>query len=479
MDISFKSVKVSLVAAITLAVFGFGVRSVVTEGEVFIIALAFAGIFLFFCLWSKKVFVFFACCALASVNLNLVGVDPGDVLIPCLLFIGIILGHLNIHSLRFPPLLRLFFAAFVFFYVVSMAINEFIPIFVAHLISNVAFLCFLKLYVDSAGRMRQVLLSLLVGAGLTSILAVAAIFGLWVPGEMFFEPVGGLRYASLIGDPNILSIITVLLALWILDELLDPKLLRTSWWITGVLLVLALVQIGLTQSRSGWLNLLVCLCCYVSWDVYKGRIKKALLVGSVTIAILSTSVGLIFLLESGDTLLDRVDSVVFHVSQEEEERFNFVYTKNAIGLVFDHTFGVGAGLTGERLDQISVNGGFIGAHNSYVQILSDNGWGAFLAFVAILASIGFSLVVKRKGEEAKFGLSYQFLTCGLLGLAVNGMFHDLIEWQVAWILPALATTVLWPRRRLVTYPGTEVVLVKDRWWPNVGTSDARGSASRL
>src|SRR5206468_3851280 len=161
-------------------------------------------------------------------NLNLVGVDPDDVLIPGLLFIGIILGHLNIHSLRFPSFLKLFFAAFVFFYVISIVLNEFILLFVARLVSNVAFLCFLKLYVDSAERMRQVLLSLLVGAGLTSILAVAAIFGLWDPGEIFFDPVGGLRYASLIGDPNILSILTVLLALWLLDELLDPKLLRTS-----------------------------------------------------------------------------------------------------------------------------------------------------------------------------------------------------------------------------------------------------------
>lgn len=454
MDIFTKPINVAFVAAVILAVSGFVVRSAVTEGDGFIITLALFGMFLCFCLLNKKIFVFLACCALASVNLNLVGVDPGDVLIPGLLFIGLLLGHLNIHSLRFPSLLTSFFAAFVFFYVVSIVINEFIPLFVMHLISNVAFLCFLKLYVDSEKRMRQVLLSFLAGAGATSILAVAAILGLWTPGEMFFELVGNLRYMALISDPNILAVLTVPLALWLLDELLDPKLLTASRWIPSVLLVLGLVQIGLTQSRSGWLNLLVCLCCYISWDVFKKRIEKAILVGSIIIVILSTSVGLLLSFGVGDTLLDRLDSLMVRASQEEEDRFSLVYTRNAIDLAFDHPFGVGAGLTGQRLEQVSIHGSFIGAHNSYIQILSENGWGTFLAFVAILTSIGLALVTKMKGVEARFGLSYQFLTCALLGLAVNAMFQDLIEWQVAWIFPALATSVLWPRPRVLSLPHT-------------------------
>lgn len=86
MDIFTKPINVAFVAAVILAVSGFVVRSAVTEGDGFIITLALFGMFLCFCLLNKKIFVFLTCCALASVNLNLVGVDPGDVLIPGLLF---------------------------------------------------------------------------------------------------------------------------------------------------------------------------------------------------------------------------------------------------------------------------------------------------------------------------------------------------------------------------------------------------------
>src|ERR1700694_1193836 len=445
MNESSSTIKSVLIAGMAVAVIGFTWRMAVVEGTELGLALCVVGVVSFFCLWSRKVFTIFACCALASLNLNLLGIDPGDVLIPSLLFMGIILGHLNIRLLRFPSLFKIIFAAFCFFYSISIIDGNFVPASVGHLVLNIAFLCFLKLYVDSAEKMRHVLISLLVGAGLTSILAIAAIVGIWVPGGMFFETVRDFRYMSLLGEPNILALLTVMLALWLLDELLDPKLLDVPRWMTAALLILVLAQIGLTLSRSGWLNLMVGLFCYEVWDVYKGRIKRAFWVGSAVISVLSASIGLLFAMEAEDVLLGRIESFAFQESIGEQERFSLAYTKNAIDLAFDHPFGVGAGLTGQTLGQVSIDGMFLGAHNSYVQILSDNGWGPFFALLAMLAYIGFSLIARMKHEETKFGLSYQFLISGLAGLARDGMFHDLMEWNVAWILPALATIVLWPR----------------------------------
>jgi hypothetical protein len=106
--------------------------------------------------------------------------------------------------------------------------------------------------------------------------------------------------------------------------------------------------------------------------------------------------------------------------------------------------GVGSGRT-ETLFQSDLTGLNLGAHNALVQIMSDNGWGAFLCFTFILGYIGLvSIRMTLKRKDAYFGFSYRVLFAGLLGLAVEGMFHDLIGWNVAWILPSLAAIILWP-----------------------------------
>lgn len=385
--------------------------------------------------------------SLAAININLVGVDPSDILIPSLLVIGLALGYLKINELRFPLVLWFFFVVFVFFYLCSMIVGGYVVPFVAHLTSNIAFLCFLKLYVDSEKRMRQVLLAMLTGAIITSIIAIAFFFDYLSPRAYFFDVIRSFRYMSLIGDPNILAIHTMLIVLWLFDEIMVPKLLRVPRWISAALLILALVQIVATQSRSGWLGLLVALSCYFLWDLVGRRLKKALMLWTFVVVVLSSAISLLFMAGLADVLSGRLDSLTSHSSQAEEERFGFVFTRMAIDLAFEYPLGVGPGITSHALGLTSSDGDFIGAHNSYIQILSDNGWGAFIAFFAMLMVVCRSLIAKMTINGVRYGVSYQFLFSGLAGLAAAGMFQDLIEWQTAWILPSLVTIVVWPTRK--------------------------------
>lgn len=406
------------------------------------------GVILFFFIWLRKFYILAVSFSLAAININLVGVDPSDILIPILLVIGLLLGHLKISELRFPQLLWIFFAVFVFFYIVSIISGSYVTSFVVHLISNIAFLCFLKLYVDSEQRMKQVILAILIGMVLTSVLAAGIAFDYVPSSDKLFDVVRNFRYMSLMGDPNILAMQTIFITLWLLDEILVPKLLKVPRWITGTLLMLALVQLVLTQSRSGWLGMIVALSCYGLWDLGGGRVKKALTAGGIIVAALSITTVLLFTAGFEDILLSRLDSLVSHDSLAEEDRFGFFFTKMAVDLALDYPLGVGPGMTSSAMDLTSASGDLIGAHNSYIQILSDHGWGAFIAFFAMLMVIGKAFISKMTFDGVKYGVSYQFLFSGLAGLATFGMFQDLIVWQPAWIIPTLVMIVLWPTKNV-------------------------------
>jgi hypothetical protein len=435
----------TVLAAVTILIGSvFALKILLFQGDALVVALVLMGMLLFLALLSNTFFVLLTCFAIASVNVNLVGIDPGDILIPFLFGMGLLAGHLEIRSLRLPLVLVFLFSIFVLSYGLSLTINEFDSSFVAHLVSNVAFLGFLKAYVVSERRMRQVLVSLLVGACVTSSLAIAAIINIWLPGDMFFDPVNTPRYVALISDPNILAVLAVPLALWLMDELLSPKLLAVPKWVLCTILILAIAEIALTQSRSGWLNLGVGFCAYMAWDILRGGRERVVLGLAVIITLFVASTGILLIFGLEDTLSKRFTSIIVQDSPEEEERFNLEYTKNAIGVALRHPLGVGPGRAGESIGQMSIHGTYLGAHNSFVQVLLENGWVAFVAFVSMVSIIGLSLLRKLIGEQSAFGLSYQFLTSALLGLVASGMFQDLIEWQVAWLLPALAVTALWP-----------------------------------
>lgn len=407
-----------------------------------------------------RVFDVVVFCALALLNLNMVGPDPGDFLFPFLLVTGLFLGYLHLRDLRFSSALKLFFFGFIVFYAISNIAGRPVSAALGHLASNIALFCFLKLYVVSTQRMRRVLAAILFGAVASSALAVAAMLRVWNPPKSIFFPVfeeKSGRFSALLSNPPILALLSVFLAIWLLDEVLKPKLWRGSTGLKVMLLVLALFQVAVTVTRSGWLNLAVALICYSLIELKRRRPgRKVVIVAMVLIATLG---GLALVPGSAyrRILQDRIKSFVNPTvyGYDESDRMRFYYTIRAIDLAGDNPWGLGSGRT-ETLFQSELTGLNLGAHNAYVQIMSDNGWGTFLFFMSILGCIGLAVIRKMiKHDESHFGFSYQVLFSGLAGLAVEGMFHDLIGWNLAWILPSFAAISLWPAIQRKT------VVVKD------------------
>jgi O-antigen ligase len=413
-----------------------------------LLLLLAAAMSVFVALLSRTVYVLVTCSAVAMLHVNLVGIDPSEILFPTLLIVGLLARHLNLRRLPLPAPLAFLCMAFAASYVASMLTN-FELAEVGHVASNIVFFCFLVLYIDSPHRMKHVMGSFAFGAIVAAAFAVAAIVGIWSPPNYFFEVVRDFRFMGLLGDPNIVALSCSIVVVWLYDEMLAPKLLRLPRWMLGLGIVIALAQLALTQSRAGWLNLLVTFLCYGACEVYKGRLRHAIKLLAAALVTGTLSLAVVVSIGAERLLLNRLESFV--TPELDAERVGMTFTRNALGLAADNPLGVGPGHTALALGQFNVDGIPIGAHNSYVQILVENGWLAFVLLLLILVFIGRSVVIRVTHEQERFGVSFPFLAAALAGLAANAAFHDLIAWKMAWLIPCVAGVALWgkPRFRAV------------------------------
>jgi hypothetical protein len=381
--------------------------------------------------------VFVAVCVLC---INLQGPDPSSYAFPALVLIGILLGYLRLRDIRLPEKVVVATLVFIAFYAIS-AVAHFADIrLVFILAANLSILFVLKLYIRSKDQMRVVFFGLLWGAVICSLLALAANARMWIPGSLFFEIIRSDRWQGLMGDSNIYALYLSLLTFWLIDETLKPKLWKNNALIKILMISFLVPQIGATLSRSGWLCFFCGICCYCFLAVYSGHLRR---VGGLIIlgtGLLIVSAWIISIVGYAAYFVDRV-SLLAQPFAEETERINLAYTVRAIKLAARNPLGVGVGQTSAHI--VNALGLPVGAHNAFIQVLSDNGWIPFIFMVFIAATIGFPVIRKALKNEIQFGVSYQFIFSALVGLFVTGMFHDLLYWPIGWLVPALAMVMLW------------------------------------
>jgi O-antigen ligase len=414
--------------------------------DIFFVGVLVTPVFLFLIWWKRRVFDILVFIGVALLNLNLVGLDPIDVFVPILLISGLLMGHLRITNLKFPFALRVYFFLFIISYAVSNILNEPNWVLILHFISNILLLFFLKIYIVSFKQMRVVFFALLTGLVLFFILGMFVYLEFWEPGVSFIHYQRDPRFLALMGDPNILALHSVFLTVWLLEEIVRPKLWNGYIVAKIIFLCLIITQIILSLSRSGWMNLCAGIFCYIAIELTKKQSRKVAIITVVISAVLAGNILVGSFIGLERNIRDRVESFFFPTSVAEEERLSFYYTKEARTLVRDNPFGVGTGQTQGLFP--SPEGLPVGAHNTYIQILSDNGWVSFIIFITILGYVALTIIRKKViNIDYQFGFSYQVLISCLIGLAVSGMLHDLIYWSPAWLLPSLASVMLWPSAR--------------------------------
>ena len=146
-------------------------------------------------------------------------------------------------------------AAFIFLNILSASFIVDVPVaerYFAITVYLAIFAVWLAGYVDSPRRARLVLLGLLI-TGVT--LSTAACVSLFVGGVPLASRLTGAgRAQGLFHDPNIFGPFMVVLALFVLEELLEPRLLHVRRSFKFLLLLACGAGVLFSFSRAAWLN---------------------------------------------------------------------------------------------------------------------------------------------------------------------------------------------------------------------------------
>ena len=371
-------------------------------------------------------------------SINFVGIDPADVMLvavmPILLFS-------RFHSLFLPKLetrVRICILIFITCYFLSLLINPFNTSFVVNFLSNLAFFYCIYFLTTSIKRRTNFSNLLVIGFFATNLVEFFIMFGPWPAQPFLFEAIRDARYNGPLGDPNLQGLYAILISLILIDELVLAKNMQLPKVVKIILLLGSIFVLFGTQSRSAWLAFVICIPSYfavVRNDFDVRRLAYALLLiailGALTFMALSLS-------GQSELVNDRLQSISEHESEAEEDRFKLVFTAAAILVGMQNPLGAGPGMSITATGIENTDGNPIGAHNAFVQIFADNGWGAIAALLGLLV-----MVVRRVYDNALKGLNFcglssRVLICGVLATCIIGMFHDLLSWRIAWIFPALA-----------------------------------------
>ncbi len=370
--------------------------------------------------------------------LNLEGPDPIDALLVTMIFLAIPILRASTRRVRISRPVSILVMMFVVSYLLSMAAGGANVSFAANLMLNVMLLVVLVAGVRTAGAASRWMFLMSLGYSVCGLIAgLQHLAGLPTLASQF-EVVRSGRFMGLYGDPNILGAFSVLIIIYWLDVLVSAR--RSAFKTTLVALAFLLsaaVQLLTSQSRSAWLGLAVGLFIYGVLSIRTlglQALKRLTLAFVVTVAAASA---LSATTELGEQLVERLSTVAEPSSSAEEERFGFLYTLAALSVAMDHPLGVGPGMTSSATGFEPVDGNLIGAHNAFVQLFSDNGWVAGCTFVfAMFSMLKAALRAAWQGTSS-LGISTAVVASGLAALVFCGLFQDLIQWRLMWVLPSI------------------------------------------
>jgi O-antigen ligase len=373
---------------------------------------------------------------------GIVGYDPASILAPILLVAGIAFGHLSIVKSSYPSGFRIPALGFLLFSAASCVIGNPVWNQVIRLVAGIAFYVFIFRFIRSERDMRAIFLTVLIGTVASGLAGVLAIMGLWTPDPTIFFPVfQDLRFAGLY-NATIMGVFTAILLIWLLDEIVSPKLWIRGRVVKAILLLLLLLQVLATLTRSAWLGLICGVLFYLSTELLSLDWYKR--VGAIIGAGLIL-VGVFVLISRSDYLpiLEErlwIETLDRNRTVEEERRASFYYTKQAVLRAWDHPLGLGlgqAGILGSEVEDLS-----LGAHNAYVHALADLGWVPGISLVVMLLYLLRALLGKAFRREIRYGVGFNVVAANMIVILVAGMFQDLILYIPMWLIPAIASVLI-------------------------------------
>jgi O-antigen ligase len=236
----------------------------------------------------------------------------------------------------------------------------------------------------------------------------------------------GYRARGFFKDPNVFGPFCVFVALIVVSELLEPRVLRARRPLKLALLVVLTLGVLFAASRAAWLNAAVAtVTMIVAYSLRRGGGKKAA-------AILAT---LLILAAGGSLALAATGSEGFLASRAHYQRYDvsrFAAQREGLEIVQSYPFGIGPGQF-----ELDLN---YAAHSTYVRVLAEQGFlGLFVMLGLLLSTLGLAARNVFLGRDT-YGIASIPLLAAFCGLLANSAFVDTLHWRHFWLVCGLIWT---------------------------------------
>jgi O-antigen ligase len=364
--------------------------------------------------------------ALGALLLGVVVAEPAPTDAVFLVVIAVAMATGRFHARDVPaPVLGLLavFAALNLMSAVQVADPERAAVYFAITLYLMVLGIWLPGYLTSVGRAR-VLVRAYVGAAVAS--AGAGVLALLAPVPGADVLAAGGRAKALFQDPNVFGPFLVPAMFILVEEILQPRLLRSRLPRKALMLAVLVLGVVFSYSRGAWLNLAVGVVVMgVVLTLRRGGGRRALALLGVAVAALTVTGVIVAASGSGNFLAERAGSHAY-----DAERF--AGQRASLRSAQVYPFGAGPGQF-ESLAGIS-------AHSTYARALGEQGFPGLLAVLSLLAvTLSFAVGNAARGRST-FGIGSAALLAAWCGLLASSAFVDTLHWRHLWVVAALIWT---------------------------------------
>lgn len=391
---------------------------------------------------SLRKFHLYGLCLNAAVLLvGLKGLDLGSLVAPLLLATGIASGFLGIAFYRESMFVRINACLFFLFLGIAFLVGESQPTQVVRLAACLCFLLIIKYSFPVKGFSRRFFQFFLGGYVFSTTVGLMAVVALWEPSEFFLPVYQTFRFAGLY-NATILGIVSAILAIWLLDELVYPKMMRAHWVVKSLLFGYSLFVMLMTLTRSAWIGFAAGGLAYLVVNAASGNLPRVIL-RAVPPILLVLAILLGAMVRTGlyDLVNNRiVVDTLSGTSDEEADRAKLAYTRKALRLSQQNPLGLGLGMAGILGSE--KEGLALGAHNTFAHVVTDLGWVTGATFILWNLSVVARLWKGCRRNDVKYQVSFRMVFAGYVVLLFAGMFQDLILYMPMWIIPAVGNILV-------------------------------------
>jgi O-antigen ligase len=361
--------------------------------------------------------------ALGFVLFGIVFVEPAppDVVFAVAIAVAIVTGRM--HLRRIPTAIVLLLGFFLVLNVASAAASTYpgeagrFFLVTAYL---VVFSVWLTAWIDSESRMRLVLRALLVAAVFSAVVGTLAPFLPLAAADSWHNDG---RAKAFFEDPNVFGPFLVFPALILVEELLQPRLLRSGRAMKLALLFVLSIGVLFAYSRAAWLNAAVAaLTMFAVFALRRGGGRKAFVLVGTMAAALIVLFGAIVVSGSGEFFEERA-----RFQQYDEDRF--AAQRAGVELAASHPFGIGPGQYEEVVGYA--------AHSTYVNALTEQGFLGLLTVVLLFLVTLAAATRNAVAGRTTFGIGSATLLAAWCGTLANSVFVDTLHWRHLWLIAAL------------------------------------------